>query len=340
MTITDRVNSFVKLGIILNKVAKEQPEHLFTSIERSNPWFTSGNIKMALEGLSYMLSEASLLRFASGYHQLQAISVKPRKVGLIMAGNIPAVGFHDMMCILLSGHTLIAKKSSKDDILPAFIAGQLIETDSRWQDKIIFSDQMRGVDAVITTGSDNSARYFHYYFSTIPHIIRKNRSSVAIIQGDETDADLQKLAGDVFSYFGLGCRNISKLYIPHEQILHRFMDANASYISLMDHHKYANNYLYNKALYTMNLQPHLDSGYAIFAQNEQLSSPVSVIFYQFYASMAEVEHILYKQSDKIQCISAKKSHNLPTIPFGQCQIPAISDFADGIDTMEFLIGLS
>lgn len=339
MTITDRVNSFVKLGIILNKVAKQQPDDLFSSIQRSNPWFTPVNIQMALEGLGYMLSEASLLRFISGYNELHNQWLKPLKVGLIMAGNIPAVGFHDMMCILLSGHTLIAKKSSKDDILPSFIAEKLIESDRRWKERIIFSDQMRNVDAVITTGSDNSARYFHYYFSSIPHIIRKNRSSVAILHGDESDTDLQNLAMDVFSYFGLGCRNISKLFIPHDEILHRFMDVNASYISLIDHHKYANNYLYNKALYTMNLQPHLDCGYAIFAQNEQHSSPVSVIFYQYYHALTEVEQMLVEQADKIQCVSAKNSANQKIIPFGKCQLPEISDFADGVDTMAFLLSL-
>ncbi|MCC5931566.1 MAG: acyl-CoA reductase [Cyclobacteriaceae bacterium] len=339
MTITDRVNSFAKLGIILNKAAKQQHSSFFSSAERSNPWFTPDNIQMALEGLGYMLSKESLENFTSAYSALKKSSVTPKKVGLIMAGNIPAVGFHDMMCVLLSGHKLIAKKSSKDDVLPSFITEKLIETDIRWKDRITFSEQMKDIDAIITTGSDNSARYFQYYFSQIPHIIRKNRSSVAILKGDESNADLQNLARDVFSYFGLGCRNISKFFIPHQEILHRFMEVNASYASLTDHHKYANNYLYNKVLYTMNLQPHFDSGYAIFTQNEQHSSPVAVIFYQTYQSVSQVAEILKEQADKIQCISAKNSDDIAAIPFGKCQLPEINDFADGIDTMEFLVNL-
>jgi hypothetical protein len=181
---------------------------------------------------------------------------------------------------------------------------------------------------VIATGSDNTARYFEYYFRTKPHIIRKNRSSIAVLTGNETDDQLIALGKDVFSYFGLGCRNVSKLVVPEGYDFTRPLRLWEVYHDVSNHHKYVNNYDYNKSILLINGTHHFDNGFALLTPNEALVSPISVLYYATSADLA---------SDKIQCIVGSGANY---IPFGTTQEPTLTDYADNVDTLKFLTGLS
>jgi hypothetical protein len=269
---------------------------------------------------------------------LTGYDLKPSKqkiIGLIMAGNIPLVGFHDLICVLLSGHKAAIKLSSQDLFLMQWIIRKLCEIEPAFIDQIDVCEQLKVMDAVIATGSNNTARYFDYYFGKYPHIIRKNRTSVAILNGKETDTELMKLGKDVFTYFGLGCRNVSKIWVPQDYHFLNLLDLWASFTKVADNFKYHNNYEYNKSIYLVNGVNYLDTGFLLLTESEALTSPISVLYYQQYQNLTEVDQYLTQNQDKIQCVvSSQSSRNF--IPFGQTQVPDISDYADGMDVMRFL----
>ena len=335
MTPDQRILIFSRLGQVLRDLPADDFRQLADQAAIKNPWFTDHNVKRSLEALSYMLDQDKLRRWLAPY-SLDPQS--PRTIGLVLAGNIPMVGFHDLMSVLMSGHRALVKMSSQDDVLMPYVIESLIRIDPGLSSYLDVTDQLSGMDAVIATGSDNTSRYFEYYFGRYPHIIRQNRTSVAILTGSETDTEIAGLADDVFSYFGLGCRNASKLLLPEGYDLPSLLDRWQGYEHLGHHHKYHNNYDYHKAILLVNKEPHLDTGFALFKQTDELVSPLSVIYYDYYSTTQQVDDYLAAHAGKIQCVIS----NQPVpghIPPGRAQYPEPWDYADGVDTLAFLSGL-
>jgi len=334
MTRSERIQAFHTLGSYLKYLNNDDFQTLAWHAASKNPWFTQENVRMAVDSILSLLEISKLEEWLSAYKETST----PRKVGVVMAGNIPLVGFHDALCILISGHSLLAKVSSKDYYLPTFLFQKLIEFEPRFENYIHVVDQLKGIEAVIATGSDNSARYFEYYFGKYPHIIRKNRTSIAILTGNETSNDLTSLGIDIFSYFGLGCRNVSKVLIPASYDIRNLYPAWQAYESVIHHHKYCNNYDYQKSIMLVNGVSFLDNGFVMLHETEKLVSPISVVYYSKYNSEDNLKEYLELNADKIQCIIGNASQS--TIPFGQGQHPALSDYADQVDTMKFLSNLN
>lgn len=296
----------------------------------ANAWFTEENITYAVNNIvSELLQKHQLEKWISQYN----LPDEPKTVGIVMAGNIPLVGFHDFLCGFISGHKLMLKLSSKDEVLLKHLISRLKEWEPAVNEQVQTSDLLKGCDAYIATGSNNTARYFEEYFSKYPNIIRKNRTSVAVLDGTETDEELHRIAHDVFIYFGLGCRNVTQIYVPEGYNFQGMLDVFSSYDDIVTHSKYKNNYDYYLAIYLLNNVPYLTNGSLLLVENEIPFSAVSVLHYRFYDNLAELMDKLRKNND-IQCISGKGA-----LPFGEAQKPGLNDYADGVDTMEFLTAL-
>ncbi|WP_317046861.1 acyl-CoA reductase [Algoriphagus litoralis] len=294
-------------------------------------------MEAALQGLSCLLEEGKLKKWISGYH-IPEIGI-PKKIGILMAGNIPGVGFHDLMCVLISGHLAVAKLSSADSYFSSWLIRKLIEIEPRFEEYIQTAEMLKGMDAYIATGSDNSARYFNYYFGKYPSIIRSNRTSVAVLTGEENEADLNELGKDIFLYFGLGCRNVSKIFVKNEQHLQHFLDIIEKFNHVALNHKYLNNYEYIKSIYLVNSEPHLDNGFLILRESKELVSPIGVLFYETYDNRDDLLALLDSQESKIQCIVGDPKEIPGATKFGEAQFPQPWDYADKVDTMQFLLGL-
>ncbi|TKC08342.1 acyl-CoA reductase [Pedobacter polaris] len=300
----------------------------------NNAWFSLDEVKKALNSLSKMLNDNDLSQW---FNNIQ-LSEKSKKVGLILAGNIPLVGFHDVLCVLATGNIALIKMSSADDkLLPALLK-QLISFEPELSNHIEYVERLKEFDAIIATGSNNTSRYFDYYFSKVPNIIRKNRNSVAVLSGNETIAELENLGHDIFDYFGLGCRNVSKIYIPTNYDLKNFFEPIERYQPIINHFKYNNNYDYNKSIYLVNGVQHLDNGFLLVKEDENFVSPLSVLFYEKYTSITDVEEKLNQQDEQIQCVVSNLPLNInkEKIGFGDSQNPKLWDYADNVDTIEFL----
>ena len=305
-----------------------------------NPWFTPSFTRQAFSAWGKALGEDDLRKWLGSYDNLISRRHDPRNVALIMAGNIPAVGLHDLLCGIASGHNLLIRYSSADNRLIPAVLQILYEIEHSLKKRIkICEGPLKNFDAIIATGSNNSARYFEYYFGKYPHIIRKNRNGVAVITGDETGEEFMSLADDVFMYFGLGCRNVSGVYIPEGYSLQNFWPHFQHYSYVQDHHKYRNNYDYQKSVMIINIIPHEDNGFLLAVENDALISPVSVLHYSVYHSMDLLNQKLFDNRDQIQCIVSHRDLALPVVPFGQSQHPRLWDYADGVDTMEFLLNI-
>jgi hypothetical protein len=298
-----------------------------------NAWFTPESISTALSHIQYLTQKENLKQWLEKYPSLPA--KQPKNILTIMAGNIPLVGFQDILSVLVSGHILIGKLSSKDRVLPKFLRDLLTAIDSSLSNRILLTEEpVKEFDAVIATGSDNSAMYFEKYFGNYPHIIRRNRNSVAIIDGNETDEEIKKLADDIFLYFGLGCRNVSKLYLPENYPLERIIEIfnSTKYSEFSNHNKYANNYDYHKSIYLLNKIDHLDGNFFLMKEDSEISSPVSVIYYEFYKTKTSLDLKLLSLKNKIQIIQTKEN-------FGKAQFPELNDYPDGVDILDFLQNL-
>ncbi|OAD92848.1 acyl-CoA reductase [Aequorivita soesokkakensis] len=337
MQLNQRINAFVELGKFLGKIEFENEfESILRKAEAENGWFTQENIKFALKNWGDALSKENLQRWISKY---KIEDIEPKTVAIIMAGNIPLVGFHDFLSVLISGNKVLAKLSSNDKTLLPFLSEYLISVEPEFKNYIEFTDgKLENFDAIIATGSNNTARYFEYYFGKYPNIIRKNRNSAAILTGNETEEELKNLADDIFTYFGLGCRNVSKLYIPENYDFEAFFKGMFSWKEIIHNHKYINNYDYNKAVYLMDSFPLLDNEFMLLKEDTAFSSPISVVFYEKYNSFEDLSKELEEQSENIQCVVSKAGIN-NEIPFGKAQNPELWDYADGIDTVEFLLKL-
>ncbi len=337
MDLEKRKDLLVALGKRLQNLSTEAFEELAWRAANENNWFTKQNVEKAFSAWAHELSSEKLNQWLKAY---QLTPKSQKKIGLILAGNLPLVGLHDVLTVLISGHIACIKYSSQDRILMSWIVQQLISIDPESEKQIEIREQMKDIDAVIATGSDNSARYFNYYFSKMPHIIRQNRVSAAIIKGDESKEALTKLGDDVFQYFGLGCRNVAKLFVPTDYDFTPLIEAQMDNESVLEHHKFRNNYDYNKSIYLVNKEPHLDSGFFLIRESEDMVSPISVLFYETYKSEAELALRLSSVSEKIQCTVSNEGWYSGSFDFGEAQCPALWDYADGVDTLEWLDNLN
>ncbi len=309
--------------------------------ERANPWFTQENIKKALYAIATEFLEIKKLQaFLALYPELPV--KKTLKIGVVSAGNIPMVGFHDLLCILLSGHEAYIKLSSKDSVLMFAFLNKLSQIDEHLASKIIFSDQLQHLDAYIATGSNNSVRYFEAYFGKYPNIIRKNRQSISVLDGTETDDELILLGQDVFSYFGLGCRNISQLLVPYDYDFQKLLYLwQENFVSIIEHNAYRNNYDYNYAIYLLNKEPFLMNGCVILRESDDLASRIACVHYKRIKNQNEMKEYINSNMDNIQCIvSRNEISSFKTYRFGEAQKPSLTEFADGVDTMQFLMKLN
>lgn len=307
--------------------------HLIETHVHHNGWFTQNNVRKALFAWSVELQYSKVSEWVERYSWKDVGA--PQRVGIICAGNLPLVGFHDVLSVILSGHIAYIKLSSDDSLLMPALLKFLIRWDESVGEQIIFSTgRMNDMQAVIATGSNNTSRYFEQYFGHLPHIIRKGRTSVAILDGNETEEELNALGGDVFDYFGLGCRNVSKVYLPQGFVIDRLFEALYPYNEVVNHNKYANNYDYNKAVWLLNLEPLLDNGFLLLKEDKSLASPTGSLYFEHYSDMALLRKELIARENEIQCLV---SHD--DVPFGGSQRPALWDYADGADTMMFLTSL-
>ena len=352
MDLEAKKKAFVALGDFLRQFAtnefvkSEKVEHndtFFSSFEalietsvHYNGWFVKEQVLAAVQSWAEALTTENLNQWCAAYD----FSREPlKKVGLILAGNIPLVGFHDLVSVLLSGNIALVKLSSNDQKILPFLAQYLQAVEPKFKERIVLLDgKMEGFDAVIATGSNNTARYFDYYFSAVPHIIRKNRNSVALLTGEETPEQLTELSKDVFMYYGLGCRNVSKLFVPRGYNFDAFFQGMYAQKEIIEYEKYANNYDYNKAVFLMSEFQLLDNGFLTIKEDASYASPISSVYYEYYDSQEEVIERLRRDHEKIQCI-VSNGLTEDSIAFGQTQYPQLWDYADQVDTVAFLLKL-
>jgi len=341
MNINQRIEIICKIGKFLKNYLDEKYdnkkddnliefEKVIKKAQSNNSWFTDENIKINLTYWSKKLIKTNLNQWLSKYN-LKDTSRK--NIAIIMAGNIPLVGFHDFICVFLAGHNSIIKLSSNDKYLIPFLLN-LVKFPS---DRVVYLDGMlKDYDAVIATGSDNTSRYFEYYFKNKQSIIRKNRNSIAILDGNETDEDLKSLSHDILTYFGLGCRSVSKLYVPKDYNFDSFFNSIFGYKDLINNHKYANNYDYNKAIYLMSEYKFLDNGFFMIKEGKEMHSPISTINYEYYDNISHLNEKIKQQEDNIQCVVSNIKFE-GRIDFGETQNPSLNQYADNIDVMNFLL---
>ena len=304
-----------------------------------NAWFTPESVLQAVSAIGKMLNARQLSMWLDKYRIHE--NNPGKRIGLILAGNIPLVGFHDVLCVLASGNHALIKASSQDTRLIKYVLEMLTVIDSSFAEQFSFVERLEKFDAVIATGSNNTSRYFDYYFGKVPNIIRKNRNSLALLTGNETSEQLYALGHDIFDYYGLGCRNVSKLLVPEGYNFNFFFESIEAYQPIINHHKYNNNYDYNKSIYLVNSDKHFDNGFLLLKEDERLASPLAVLYYGYYKDIPSVQTLLETESDKIQCIVSTAPLTVKTqvVDFGMSQQPALWDYADGVDTMAFLTRL-
>jgi hypothetical protein len=332
MKLQERINLMARLGQYIMSDAELwlQTKEL---AHRENGWFTPDFIDLAAKNIASQFLQPQLLTNWAQSYSIAEVTETPKTVGLVMAGNIPLVGFHDMLCVFIAGHKVKIKTSSKDNRLITHLITVLQEWDETTKDYIVIAEQLKNCDAYIATGSNNSSRYFEFYFDKFPHIIRRNRTSVAILDGNETAEELSLLADDIQLFFGLGCRNITKIYVPKDYDFIPLLDALKKYDHYFEFHKYKHNYDFQLALLMMNNSFYMNNGSIVLSENASLFAPASRLNYEFYSDKDAVKTAC-NGNDDIQCVVG---HGF--IPFGQAQQPSLTDYADGVDTMHFLTRL-
>ncbi len=345
MVLKERIEFLVQLG---QKLTHNSEDFLAAkdNAHRQNAWFVNEYVDYACTQIANnFLNKEKLNEWLKLYNISEYAHLSPKLIGIVMAGNIPLVGFHDFLCAYILGHNINIKLSSKDNVLWQYIYASMKEIDHNFSAQVQFAEMLKGCDAYIATGSNNTARYFEQYFQKYPNIIRKNRTSVAVLDGTETKNDLEKLANDISLYFGLGCRNVTQIVVPKEYNFENFLQTFDKYKFHREHNKYKNNYDYQLALYLLNKVPYMSNESILMVANEMPYAPVSVVHYAFYEDFSVSLNQL-EQDDTIQCIAVNDSifsnHNnefKKTVSFGNTQYPLLSDYADGIDTLDFLMKL-
>ena len=350
MSESDKKKAFIELGKFLSQFSERENagnpsvlhndsffdafQDLIQLSQSHNGWYTPENVYFSIQSWAKALTEENLTQWLSAY----TFEPKyPKNIGLILAGNIPLVGFHDFLSVLISGNNVLVKTSSNDQFLLPFLAKYLIAIEPEFAERITFVEgKLENFDGVIATGSNNTARYFEYYFKDKPSIIRKNRNSAAVLNGKETKEQLEALGEDIFRYFGLGCRNVSKIFVPKGYSFTDFFEAIFKYQDIIHYEKYANNYDYNKAVFLMSNFKLLDNGFLTIKEDSSYASPISSVFYEFYDSIEELQLRLESESEQIQCVVSNKLVEY-SIDFGQTQKPNLWDYADNVDTISFLL---
>lgn len=331
------IQTFTLLGEFFKQQVQQQPD-LFQRAYHKNNWFTAAYISTAFDAWANELTSSKLTNWLEAYPQFP--SQQPQQVAIIMAGNIPLVGLHDLLAVLVSGNKALVKLSTDDTVLMESVINQLISIEPKLGQQIeIIKEQLpKEFDAVIATGSNNTNRYFTYYFKGKPALLRKSRTSVAVLTGNETPEDYQKLGSDIFTYFGLGCRNVSKLYVPKGFDIVPFYEGIEQFNQHINHHKYANNYTYHKAILLMNLTPHFDNNFLLLKEDKKVSSPLGVMYYEEYNNLSELNETLKAAHENIQCVVSKLDLGY-SLPLGKAQQPTLTDYADGVNTLNFLASL-
>ncbi|WP_303319015.1 acyl-CoA reductase [Flavivirga abyssicola] len=352
MNLQQRINAFVKLGDFLSQFSNEVIgkndnvehndtffegfKHQLKLAEENNGWFTQENIRFSIKNWAEALTTKNLNKWLESY---QINITKPKQVAIIMAGNIPLVGFHDFLSVLISGHHVLIKQSSNDKHILPYLAKYLEFVQPEFKGIMTFTeDKIEGFDAVIATGSNNTARYFEHYFKNKPSIIRNNRNSVAVLTGQESKEELVALSEDIFRYYGLGCRNVSKLFVPKNYNFDAFFEAMYHWHPIIDKAKYANNYDYNKAVYLMSEFDMLENGFLMIKEDESYASPIATVFYEYYDSPKQLKEKLNIETQQIQCI-VSNGFTENEIAFGATQKPQLWDYADSVDSIEFLLAI-
>lgn len=339
MTISERIIILESLRTELKeKLNAGELEHLFIQMKNENAWFTEDFATLSINSIiDNYLDSTKLKSFVEKYKVAQVRESK--SIGIVAAGNIPAVSFHDILCVFLSGHSTRLKASSSDSVLIKYFVSLLYTIDNRMKEIIKFAERLNGVDALIATGSDNTVKHFKFYFSEIPSIIRSNRTSVAVLNGDEDRIVLSNFGNDIFTYFGLGCRNVSKVFVPIGYDFTTFFESIEYWNTIQLHHKYNNNYDYNKSILLVNQDKHLDNGFLLVKNSTELVSPLGVLFYEEYDSVAALKEKLQTYDKKIQAIVTNMPEFERAVPIGTVQQPTLDQFADDVNTMNFLLNL-
>lgn len=333
MTKEQRIQAFAALGQWM--IQLDQDSTFF--IQRAsfkNPWYTEDNVLKQFRALGQNLATQALAAWTAPYEAVENDKV----VGLVLAGNLPLVGFHDVLSVLIMGFKAQVKLSSDDAGLSTLVINKLLEIEPAFANQIQIVDKLANFDLVIATGSNNTARYFEYYFGKKPHIIRKNRNSIAVLHGNESADELRNLGNDIFDFFGLGCRSVSKIFIPQGYPIATFFEAVESFNSIKDHYKYNNNYDYNKSIYLINGDKHFDNGFLLLKEDKNIASPLAVVFYEEYESLSDVEAYINEREEDIQCVVSNTNLQIqaPQFKLGASQCPALDDYADNVDTLAFL----
>ncbi len=341
--VADSLMTTIRQGSVFNNPREKALHDAAIESEVVNPWFTRREVARALQAIAEMLTKNDLANWLNGYPELATTRENPKKVAVVMAGNIPLVGFHDFLCVLLSGHRFAGKLSSQDALLPMAIAKLLASYEYSLGERIEFSSKVStDADAIIATGSDNTARHFEYHFGDKPHLIRRNRNSAAVLTGKETDEELAKLGEDVFAYYGLGCRSVSYLLLPAGFEISRLKKAWATYHYVIENKKYRNNLLYERAMMATSGKQHVDPGHCLLTEDRSLASPVAVLHYSRYDNMKQAGKLIKQWQDDLQCVVCAKDIDTSPVPLlrpGESQHPGLADYADGVDTLGFLSSL-
>jgi len=352
MILENKKKAFIQLGLFLgqfsaqpyqqnktvlfNDVFFERMQNLINQLHESNSWFKRPQLEFAFKSWNDALTQDNLDKWLTSYNLGDE---KLKTIGLILAGNIPMVGFHDVLSVLISGNKALIKLSSNDELLIPLILDYLGTIESEFKNRYkITKEKLENFDAVIATGSDNTARYFDYYFGKYPNIIRKNRNSVAVLNGSESKEDLLALGEDIFRYYGLGCRNVSKLFVPKGYNFDAFFEGMFVFKDLINDEKYTNNYDYNKAVYLMSNFNILDNGFLTIKEDNSYASPISSVFYEYYEDLDALKNKIATDNEKIQCVVSNQLIE-NSVSFGSTQNPALWDYADDVDTMKFLLSL-
>lgn len=348
-----RIQSLTRFGEAISLVLEGYNSESDTEFNRiinksrsENPWFTEQNILMSLRNWVYALAEENVNIWTEKYRDELMSSRKELNIAVVNAGNIPFVGLHDLLSILLTGNSYLGKNATGDSFLLPYITSILCLVEPSYKENIRFVSRLESMDAVIATGNNNSARYFEYYFGKYPHIIRKNRNGVGVLLGNESNEKLHELGNDIFDYFGLGCRNISKLYVPKGYNFNKFFEAIEEFKGMLNHNKYMNNFDYNNSVLLLKQIPFLQNGFLIIRKENQIASPVAVLHYEEYDDISGLKKNLLNTIEQLQCIVFEGNYlsddflleNI-RVDFGKTQKPALWDYADGVDTVDFLLGL-
>lgn len=334
MTKKQRIDAFTELGGYLLS-DDHSLRQVIESAHNNNPWFTPSNTRRAVAATAHNLSSNRLREWLAPYPFDEDID---KTVGLILAGNVPLVGFHDILCVLCAGYNVQVKTAAVDPVLTNHLLTKLQGICPDFAQKITMTDRLKDFDLVIATGNDNSSRYFTYYFGQKPHIIRKNRNSAAVLTGMENADDLRLLGHDIFDYFGLGCRSVAKLFVPEGYEPSVFFNGIATFADIINHHKYANNYDYNKSIYLINGDQHFDNGFLLLKPDERNASPLGALYLEEYKSKGKLVERLHGLAPQLQCVVGKEQLAIttPIVGFGRSQQPALDDYADGVNTLDFL----